>query len=56
MYCFTLTVGKKPSHATQYVDDARDVANLLIRVSGGDDTSSRSMSWDAQETGADFFA
>ena len=55
MYCFTLTVGKKPSHACQYVDDAPDVANMLIRLTGGD-TSNRSMSWDNSETGADFFA
>lgn len=55
IYCFTLTVGKKPSHACQYVDDAPDVANMLVRLTGGN-TNNRSMSWDNAETGADFFA
>ena len=32
MYCYTVAVGKKPSRASQYVDDARDVANLLIMM------------------------
>ena len=34
MYSFTAAVGKKASHATHYVDDAQDVANLLVEMSG----------------------
>lgn len=29
IYAFTATVGKKNSHALQYVDDANDVGTLL---------------------------
>ena len=36
MYAFTVSVGKKESHASQYVDDARDVADLLVKLSSGD--------------------
>ena len=32
MYCYTMAVGKNPSRASQNVDDARDVANLLITM------------------------
>lgn len=35
MYAFTVSVGKKESHASQYVDDARDVADLLVKLSSG---------------------
>ena len=35
MYAFTVSVGKKASHASQYVDDARDVADLLVKLSTG---------------------
>lgn len=35
MYAFTVSVGKKASHASQYVDDARDVADLLVKLSKG---------------------
>lgn len=35
MYAFTVSVGKKASHASQYVDDARDVADLLVKLSCG---------------------
>ena len=31
-YAFTTTVGKKDSHALQYVDDANDVATLLKKL------------------------
>jgi len=50
MYCYTVTVGKKTSHASRYVEDARDVANLLITMSGGDVKNDRSSSLDADET------
>jgi hypothetical protein len=39
MYTFTVSVGKKASHASQYVDDARDVADLLVKLSSGCDRS-----------------
>ena len=35
MHVFTVSVGKKASHASQYVDDARDVADLLVKISQG---------------------
>jgi len=35
MYNFTVAVGKKPSHASQWVTDAVEVGNLLVRVAGG---------------------
>jgi len=57
MYCFTVTVGKKASHATQYVDDARDVANLLITMTGGVLEERRSLSFDANEIeGSELFS
>ena len=32
IFAFTVAVGKKPSHAALYVDDARDVANVLMSM------------------------
>jgi len=32
---FTVAVGKKPSHASQYVDSAEDVADLLVKMAAG---------------------
>ena len=32
IYAFTAVVGKKESHALQYVDDAKDVATLLKQL------------------------
>ena len=32
---FTVAVGKKPSHASQYVDGAEDVADLLVKMAAG---------------------
>lgn len=62
MYAFTVAVGKKTSHASQYVDDAGDVANLLVRLSGSggdatgdDDGEGSAMAWDS-ERGGDMFA
>jgi len=59
MYAFTIAVGKKPSHASQYVDDARDVAHVLNAMTGDRNvpTSSRNLSWDMEELGGiDFFS
>jgi len=35
MFAFTVAVGKKPSHALQYVDNAEDVADLLVKMASG---------------------
>lgn len=35
-YAFTATVGKKESHALQYVDDANDVGALLKMLANND--------------------
>ena len=34
LYAFTAVVGKKQSHAFTYVDDARDVSTLLLKLAG----------------------
>ena len=39
LYAFTCVVGKKPSHAFTYVDDARDVSSLLLRLAGLNDST-----------------
>ena len=36
IYAFTATVGKKESHALQYVDDANDVGALLKMLAKND--------------------
>jgi trehalose 6-phosphate synthase/phosphatase len=41
VYAFTIAVGKKPSHASYYVDDARDVAHVLAAMTGDRATSAR---------------
>ena len=56
MYAFTVAVGKKSSHASAYVEDAREVASLLIELTG--ETSNwkmRATSFDAIKTGSDLF-
>ncbi len=35
MFAFTVAVGKKPSHAAQFVDGAEDVADLLVKMASG---------------------
>ena len=39
LYAFTSVVGKKPSHACTYVDDARDVSTMLLRLAGLNDST-----------------
>ena len=39
LYAFTSVVGKKSSHAFTYVDDARDVSTLLLRLAGLNDST-----------------
>jgi trehalose 6-phosphate synthase/phosphatase len=36
MYCYTVAVGKKPSHASMFVTDASEVANALVVLAKGD--------------------
>ena len=36
MYCYTVAVGKKPSHATYWVQDAEAVAHLLVTLTKGE--------------------
>jgi trehalose 6-phosphate synthase/phosphatase len=36
MYSFTVAVGKKPTHASCYVNDAQDVANALVLLAEGE--------------------
>ena len=59
IFAFTVAVGKKPSHAALYVDDARDVANVLMSMTGRtvDLMPRRSASWDMEEAeGTSLFA
>ena len=35
IHCFTVAVGKKPSHASNYVNDAQEVANALVLLAQG---------------------
>lgn len=39
MYCYTCAVGKKPSHASMYVTDAKEVANALVLLATGESRS-----------------
>jgi hypothetical protein len=39
MYCYTVAVGKKPSHASHWVEDAEAVAHLLVTLAKGDATA-----------------
>lgn len=54
-HVFTVTVGKKVSNASYYVEDASDVADLLIRIDGGQYSTGRAMSWDNDEGGQAMF-
>ena len=57
MYAFTAAVGKKPSHASYYVDDALDVASLLVKLSGVDASSLNQRSnFGQKEMELEFFA
>jgi trehalose 6-phosphate synthase/phosphatase len=45
MYCYTVAVGKKPSHASSWVNDAQAVAELLVILSRGEQETLASQSW-----------
>lgn len=47
-YCYTVAVGKKPSHASMYVNDAQEVANALVLLAKGEYPRSSSQSWRAE--------
>ena len=53
MFTFTVAVGKKQSHASQYVDDAVDVADVLVKVAKGCAQSGR---WSRANTEDQMFA
>lgn len=44
LYCYTCAVGKKPSHASFYVNDAQEVAKSLILLARGQEDD-RNPSW-----------
>ena len=47
-YCYTVAVGKKPSHASMYVNDAQEVANALVLLAKGEYPRGGSQSWGDQ--------
>ena len=47
-YCYTVAVGKKPSHASMYVNDAQEVASALVLLAKGEYPRGGSQSWGAQ--------
>jgi hypothetical protein len=36
MYCYTISVGLKPSHASHWVQDAEAIAHLLVTLTKGE--------------------
>mmetsp|Transcript_1714 Transcript_1714/g.2524 ORF Transcript_1714/g.2524 Transcript_1714/m.2524 type:complete len:1280 (+) Transcript_1714:278-4117(+) len=54
-YAFTAAVGKKATHASQYVYDATDVADLLVSLSSVD-MASEEMCWNNEDTSGVLFA
>lgn len=56
IYAFTVAVGKKPSHAALYVDDARDVANVLMSMTDASmNIVPHRNSWDMEEAEGTLF-
>ena len=56
-FAFNVAVGKKPTNASFFVDDASDVADVLLRLSGGENRINPAMSSDESCTAsAEFFA
>jgi hypothetical protein len=45
MYCYTVAVGRKPSRASNWVENAQAVAELLVTLSKGEQESSTPQSW-----------
>jgi len=55
MYAYNVVVGRKPSHASFYVDSADDVGNVLIALSGNNAPILPNKKWDS-EACVNFFA
>ena len=55
-YAFNVAVGKKPTNASFYVDDASDVGDILVALSGDKLLLQRQTSSDGSAASEDFFA
>lgn len=55
-YAFNVAVGKKPTNASFYVDDASDVSDILVALSGDKGLFNRQTSSDGSAASEDFFA
>mmetsp|Transcript_43467 Transcript_43467/g.91312 ORF Transcript_43467/g.91312 Transcript_43467/m.91312 type:complete len:1357 (+) Transcript_43467:272-4342(+) len=55
-YAFNVAVGKKPTNASFYVDDASDVGDILVLLSGDKRLLQRQTSSDGSAASEDFFA
>ena len=55
-YAFNVAVGKKPTNASFYVDDASDVGDILVALSGDKSLFERKVSSDGSDASRDFFA
>ncbi|KAL7548856.1 hypothetical protein ACHAWF_012115, partial [Thalassiosira exigua] len=55
-YAFNVAVGKKPTNASFYVDDASDVGDVLVALSGDKRLLERNASTDGSVSREDFFA
>ncbi len=55
-HVFTVSVGKKRSNASYYVENAQDVADLLVDISGLRRSLGRAMSWDNEDLAPGLFA
>lgn len=55
-YAFNVAVGKKPTNASFYVDDASDVGDILVALSGDKILMERQGSSDNSVASEDFFA
>ena len=56
-YAFNVAVGKKPTNASFYVDDASDVGDILVALSGDEQLYQRQVSSDGSAASdEDFFA
>ena len=55
-YAFNVAVGKKPTNASFYVDDASDVGDILVALSGDAALQRQASSDGSTASGEDFFA
>ena len=54
-FAFNVAVGKKPTNASYYVDDASDVCSILVALGGDNSLLQRRVS-DESVASEDFFA